>query len=141
MNTITVIRKPELFGVFSKYKLILNNQNIEVFYKKNIYNLPDGKYHLSVEKYPFESNQISINLKENSNVKVFIKGSPAGKYGTELSLIVIVCGIVFAFLEWVINYNYSFYFLLPLLAYMLMPIYTSILQKDKNRINIYTKNS
>jgi len=138
MNIVRVRREFELFGILSKYKLVINNRPINIFYRKKII-LPNGNYNFVIEKGLFTSNKVSLKLEDGLDVTVFVKGSPAGRYGHKLSIIVVLSSLLYLLLEYVLQANYSVYFLLPFLFYMLMPVYTSVFDKNKKRIELYVK--
>ena len=139
MNTVIIKREAELFGIFSKYKLFINNKSVNIFYKKKIL-LPDGNYNFVIEKGFFKSNKISLKLEGGEYVTILVKGSPAGRYGRKASVVVIISSLFYLLSEYVFHVNYSVYFLLPFLLYMLMPVYTSIFERDKKRITLYVNN-
>jgi len=138
MNTVTIVRKAEVLLLRSRYKLFINDKQTSIL-DKETFEFPDGTYDFRVEQLFFKSNTLSLKLENNQNVTIYIKGSSAGRHGRPLSIIILISFFFFFLFEYVFKSDLSVYFLLPFLLYILMPLYTSLFERKKDRIKLYVK--
>lgn len=138
MNTIIIKRKLELFSLISRLTLSVNDRKSEFINNKTL-SPPDGTYNLCIEHSFAKSNNLTIEVKGNETTTVYVEGTKMGRHGRVLSIVTMVSSLLFIISEYLFKSPYSLYFLLPFFAYMLMPAYTSVFERNKNRILLYTR--
>lgn len=138
MNTIIIKRKLELFSLISRLTLSVNDRKSEFINNKTL-STPDGTYNLCIEDSFARSNNLIIKVKGDETTTIYVEGTKMGRHGRVLSIATIVSSLLFIILEHLFKSPYSLHFLLPFFAYMLMPAYTSVFERNKNRIMLYTR--
>lgn len=136
MGIINFKRKIELWNLFSRYNIYINENKCEkIFIKKSVF-LPEGQYKIKIRSGLFESNELKIDILEKEERTLNIRGSVAGRHGRFISVVCVFSFLLYLFFSVILIRSFAIYFLLPFFIYFFMPVYSSLFEKNKNRINI-----
>lgn len=138
--TVQLTKKIEFLNLLSSYDVYINGEKEKIVYKKEL-SLQSGSCTLFVKKGLFESNKLILN-NENYNQEYYISinGTPYGRHGQIISIFCVISLILIVINNLFIDSNFLYYLLLiPFFIYLLLPIYSSIFEKRKNRIELILK--
>lgn len=127
MSTLNFKKKFELFNIINVFTIYINNEKYKtIFFNKSI-ELPNGLlFNVKIKYGPLESNSINIDTSNKIKQIINIKKSPTGKYGSIMSFVCILSGLIYFYLNYVQKSEFAIYFIVPLFIYFYLFILPSL---------------